>query len=82
MSEILFKTHNTIETFNDNLGNKEDLAICEYNGEKLQRRIALEKHKWFCADIPEDLLNKEINQIIPYYGQITVEVEKYDYEKE
>ena len=42
MSEILFKTHNTIETFNDNLGNKEDLAICEYNEEKLQRRIALE----------------------------------------
>ena len=59
-----------------------DLAICEYNGEKLQRRIALEKHKWFCADIPEDLLKKEIGMIIPYYGQITVEVEKYDYEKE
>ena len=51
-----------------------DLAICEYKGDQIQRRITADKHKWFCADIPDDLKEKEIASIVPYYSRIVIEV--------
>lgn len=54
-----------------------DLAVCEYDGGKLMRRFVLKKHNWIkWSDIPEDILNKEVSSICPYYDQITLEVEK------
>ena len=51
-----------------------DLAVCEYKDGQLQRRITAEKHKWFCADIPDDLSEKEIDHIIAHYSQIVIAV--------
>lgn len=55
-------------------GSYVDLAINEYEGDKNIRRVVLEKNKWSAADIPEDLLKKEIVAIIPYFNIISLEV--------
>lgn len=54
-----------------------ELAINEYEGaEHTGRRYIIEKHSTDYKHIPEDVLNKEVKIIVPYYDRISIEIEK------
>lgn len=54
-----------------------ELVINEYDGlDHTGRRYTIEKHSTDYAHIPEDIWNKEVSIIVPYYGRISIEVEK------
>ena len=52
------------------------LSVREYKNDECIRKIDLEKHKWHCTDIPEDLLNMEITSIVPFFDRVMIEVDK------
>lgn len=52
------------------------LSVREYEKDECIRKIDLEKRKWHCSDIPEDLLNMEITSIVPFYDKVILEVDK------
>ena len=54
-----------------------ELAINEYDGlEHTGRRYIIEKHAKDYTHIPEDVWNKNVRMIIPYYDRIRIEVDK------
>lgn len=54
-----------------------ELAINEYEGvEHTGRRWIIEKHSTVYTHVPEEIWNKEVEMIIPYYNRISIEVEK------
>lgn len=56
-----------------------ELAINEYDGlEHTGRRYIIEKHSTDYTHIPEDIWNKKVRMLVPYYGRISIEVEKND----
>ena len=57
------------------VNNYTDLTVNEYDGNKNVRRIVMDKGKWSVSDIPDDLLNRKITSICPYYDRISLEVD-------
>lgn len=54
-----------------------ELAINEYKGqEHTSRRYIIEKDSTDYTHIPKDVWNAEVANIIPYYGRISIEIEK------
>ena len=54
-----------------------ELAINEYDGlDHTGRRYTIERHSTDYTHIPEDIWNKEVRMIVPYYDRISIEVEK------
>lgn len=54
----------------------QEIAINEYDGREHTGRWLVALHSVDYASIPEEIQNREISAIIPYYGRISVEVEK------
>lgn len=53
------------------------IVINEYEGFKhTGRRWIIEPHSVDFTNIPKDIWNTEIREIIPYYDKISVEIEK------
>ena len=55
-----------------------EIAINEYSGqEHTGRRIIIKPHETDFSSIPEDIQAAEVSMIVPYYGRISVEIEKF-----
>lgn len=57
------------------VNNYTGLAVNEYDGNKNIRRVVMEKGKWSVSDMPDDLLERKITFICPYYDRISLEVD-------
>lgn len=54
-----------------------EIAINEYDGiEHTGRRFIIPKHSTDFTHIPVDVWNHEVSAIMPYYGRISIEINK------
>ena len=54
-----------------------EIAINEYDGvEHTGRRFIIQEHSTDFTHIPVDVWNHEVSAIIPYYGRISIEINK------
>lgn len=51
-----------------------DLCVNEHRDKELIRSFTTKAHEWHMHNIPDDVLDMEVQMIIPFYGSITVEV--------
>lgn len=55
----------------------QEIVINEYKGnEHTGRRWIIEPHSIDFTNIPKDIWNTEIKEIVPYYDRISIEIEK------
>lgn len=55
----------------------QEIVITEYEGVKRTgRRWNIEPHAIDYRNIPEEIWNTEIREIVPYYDRISVEIER------
>ncbi len=77
MKFIKRETKMTVKEFLSKITDSyQEIAINEYDGREHTGRWLATPHSVNYASIPEKIRNREISAIIPYYGRISVEVEK------
>ncbi len=77
MKFIKRETKMTVKEFLSKITDSyQEIAINEYDGREHTGRWLIAPHSVNHASIPEGIQNREISAIIPYYGRISVEVEK------